>query len=437
MRKSPWTSGISLTAAAALVLTACGGGDEPEAADGEVAGQIQFAWWGGPARNERTQAVIDLYEDEHPDVSVSGTTEEFGAYWENASVQAAGGNLPCVPQMQNRTMADYGDRGALRPLDDLVDSGQIDISGIPEHIIDSGRGADGQLYMIPYGAAFASLLVNETQIEEYGLELPPEEYDWEWLAEWLQDISEEAEAPAVGIVGEQIDAAEVWVRSHGENLYEEGEVGFTQETLYEFWQYSDELRDAGAAISAEQASEQSGLPLEQTPFTQGRQATLFWPANGLGAAQETIDSDTESDYQLGVYPMPMGPEGAGHAFWLSGLAISENCENVATAASFIDFFVNDEEAAIAFAADNGANVHEENLQTLIDHEDTSEVKRAELELYQQIVEQDVDPTTYGRGYASVFQDALARYYEQASFGQLTLEDAAEQFYEEAVSTINN
>lgn len=432
MRLETWSKGIALSAVGALALTSCGSEEAPAASDGEVAGEIQYAWWGGPARNEKTQAVIDLYEEENSEVQVDGTTGEFAAYWENASVQASGGNLACVPQMQNRTMADYGDRGALRPLDDLVESGQIDVSNIPESILESGRGSDGNLYMIPFGAAFASLLVNETMVEEAGLELPPEGYDWEWLAEWLTELSAETDAPAVGIVGDQIDVAEVWIRSHGESLYEDGEIAFTEETVLDFWEYSNELRDAGASISAEQASEQAGIPLEQTPFTQGDQSTLFWPANGLASAQETIGEEAE----LAAYPMPVGPDGAGNAFFLSGLSISENCENVASAASFIDFFVNDEEAALAYGADNGATVHEENLQALIDSDETSDAKLAELELYQQVVEQDVEPTIYGQGYAGTFQDALSRYYEQTSFDQITLEEAAEQFYQEAESSTN-
>lgn len=427
----------SAAIAVTLGLTACSGGPQeeaPPAADGEVAGEIQYAWWGGPARNDRTQAVIDLYEAANPEVTVSGTTAEFQAYFENASVQAAGGTLPCVPQMQNRLMADYADRGALRPLDDLVESGAIDVSNIPESVLDSGRGSDGELYMIPYGAAFGSLLVNTTDIEELGLELPPEGYDWEWLAGWLQDITEATGAPATGIVGNNQDVLEAWLRSHGEDFYAEGEIGFTEETLVEFWEYSDELRAAGATISAERASELTGIPLEQNPFTQGQQPTLFWPANGLGTAQATIDQAAPG-HTLAAFPLPSGEEGLGNAFWLSGLSIAENCENVATAASFIDFFINAPEASLAFASDNGANTQTENLQALIDDPETTDAKRAELELYAYLAEEGVAPTVYGKAYSSLFQQGVTRYYQQVSFGELSVDDAAQQFLEEAEGAI--
>lgn len=418
-----------------LALSACGGGSNggtPQAVDanGEVAGEIQYAWWGGPARNDRTQAVIDLYQEANDGVTVKGTTSEFGAYWENMTVQAAGKNLPCVPQMQNRTMADYADRGSLLPLDDIVESGGIDVSNIPESVLDSGRGADGKLYMIPYGAAFGSLLVNVTEVKELGLETPPEGYDWEWLAGWLNDISEATGVPAAGNLGNQQDVLEAWFRSNGEDFYAEGELAFEADTLKEYWEYSEKLRESGASISAERASELSGVPLEQNPFTQGEQATLFWPANGLGTAQETIDKVVPGQ-ELQAFPLPSGEAGPGNAFWLSGLSISANCENPSTAASFIDFFVNDEEAAIAFASDNGAITNTENLSALLNDPDTTEGKKAELELYAYLTEQDLPATVYGKSYASIFQEGVTRYYQRISFGELNADEAAEQFVEEA------
>lgn len=417
-----------------LTLSACGNSSdqsaETGAADGEVAGEIQYAWWGGPARNDRTQAVIDLYEDANEGVKVSGTTAEFGAYWENMTVQASGKNLPCVPQMQNRTMADYADRGALMPLDDIVESGTIDVSNIPETVLDSGRGKDGKLYMIPYGAAFGSLLVNVTDIEELGLETPPEGYDWQWLAGWLNDVAEATGKPAAGSLGNQQDVLEAWFRSHGEDFYSEGELGFEGDTLSEYWTYADELRESGASISAERASELSGVPLEQNPFTQGEQATLFWPANGLATAQKTID-EVAPGHELQAFPLPSGENGPGNAFWLSGLSISANCENVSTAASFINFFVNDEEASIAFASDNGANTNTENLQSLLDDPATTEGKKAELELYAYLADQELPPTIYGKSYASIFQEGVTRYYQRISFGELSADEAAEQFLQDA------
>ena len=446
MRSARRHTMVAMVVASVALTAACGGGtaEEPETApdDGaaeapaaaEGGGAVLSAGGGGPARNERTQAVIDLYEAANPGVTVNGTTAEFTSHWENMTVQAAGGNLPCIPQMQNRTMADYGDRGALRALDDLVESGAIDVTNIPESVLDSGRGADGNLYMIPYGAAFGSMMVNETTISELGLELPPEGYDWDWLQEWLLEISEATGQPAMGNVGQHTDLFEAWVRSHGEELYTEEGIGFTAGTVQAYWEWVAELADAGAIDSPERGVETRGQPVEQSDFAQGTRAAHIWPANALGTVQGAIDQ-VEPGNVLAVYPLPSGPDGPGNALWLSGLAIAENCDNVDTAASFIDFFVNDGEAALAYASDNGANTNTENLQLLLDSPDISDAKKSELELYRTLTDLGVGRTIYGKGFAAIFQQGFTRFYEQLSLQGQDLGEAAEQFLSEAENTI--
>lgn len=157
-------------------------------------------------------------------------------------------------------------------------------------------------------------------------------------------------------------------------------MGFTPGSPQEYWDYMEELVDAGAMDSAEKGVEDRGTPVEQSDFSQGERIAHIWPANGLGTAQESIDTAAPG-HELAILPRPSGPDGLGNTFWLSGLAISENCDNVAAAASFIAFFVNDEGAAIAFKADNGATTNTENLQAVLSDPESSESKRAELDLY--------------------------------------------------------
>lgn len=433
--KNHWLAMAAATAVMTLTLSACGGSSSSApapapAADAPAQGTIQYAWWGGPARNDRTQAVIDLYKKAHPEVTVEGTTSDYAGYWQKISVQAAGKNLPCVPQVQNTTMAEYADRGSLLPLDDLVKSGAIDVTDIPKSVIDSGRGADGKLYMIPFGMAFGSVLVNETRVQAAGAELPPKGYDWKFLSGWLKSIAAKtgkAEAPLLGGIDNTFSA---WVRSHGEDLFKDGKLGFSESTVVNFWKYSEDLKNAGASLKAEQASETKSQAVEQGDFAKGNQSTIFWPANALGTLQATIDKAKPGD-KLAAYPLPEGPSGGGTALLASGLAISKNCDNVTTAASFIDFFLNDPAASLAYGSDNGANTQTKNLAALLEDPKTTPAKQAELKLYQQIVDEGVAPAVYLKGYASIFTDMLNRYYQQAAFGQVSVEEAAKAFIEEA------
>src|SRR5690606_37899777 len=141
--------GIALATALLAVpaLAGCGGGG-----DESPPGSFRYSWWGSGERNERTQAVIDLFEKAAPDSAIeTEPTGDFNAYWEKLTVQSAAGGAPCAVQMQSRYMADYSERNHLRPLDEYVANGSIDISGIPESILETGKGSDGKLYSIPTG----------------------------------------------------------------------------------------------------------------------------------------------------------------------------------------------------------------------------------------------------------------------------------------------
>ena len=67
MRKNSIVAGAVLSAAA-LTLTACtgsgGGAPNADGADGQgdVTGEIAISWWGGDSRNQKTNAVIDMFE---------------------------------------------------------------------------------------------------------------------------------------------------------------------------------------------------------------------------------------------------------------------------------------------------------------------------------------------------------------------------------------
>lgn len=435
--KRPKLAMVAAAAAATLALSACAGpAATAPSTPSPVGGSIDFSWWGGDARNKYTQAVIDLYQKAHPNVTIKGSTTDFGSYWQKASVQASGKNLPCVPQMQNRTMSDYADRGSLMPLDDLVKNGTIDVSNIPPSVLDSGRGADGKLYEIPYGVAFGGVAVNTTQLQQLGIGLPPSgsQYDWNWFSNWLKSIHSKTGSTVTGLIGGNQDLFEAWVRSHGEDLFsKDGGLGFSKQTLADFWSYSEDLRKAGVTDDAARASEIVNQAVEQSDMSQGKQQVREIPPNQLSAVQQALNT-TKPGQKVAAYTLPNGPQGSGAALWASGLSISSNCKNVSTAASFINFFVNDEQAALAFHSDNGADTNVKTLDALTKSPDISQAVKDQLSLYKSLVDGGVKPVTYKKGYAAIFANGggmITRYYQQVAFGKLSLNDAVNQFFADA------
>ena len=90
---------VILASAMAVSLTACGGsgtadtkaaGSQAEGASGEKAAsgdgsEMVVAWWGNQVRNERTQAILELYSQQNPGVTFDGQFSEWnvtGINWQ-------------------------------------------------------------------------------------------------------------------------------------------------------------------------------------------------------------------------------------------------------------------------------------------------------------------------------------------------------------------
>ncbi|HYH29777.1 MAG TPA: ABC transporter substrate-binding protein [Pseudonocardia sp.] len=430
--------------AVALVAAGCAGGtsigaNPNEGADGtgEVTGDIRVSWWGSGPRNELTNAVIDQFTQAHPGTTVAGESADFGAYFERLNVQASSANLPCVTQLQGRQLNDYSTKNVLLDLQPMIDSGALDVSEIPPEVLDTGRGIDGKLYMIPYGAAYDAMIVNRTLAEGAGVGLPADGYDWAAFGEWLAAAQPGLPegVPAVNLGGGLPNNFISYVAGRGESLFADRQLGFSEDLLVEYWDMWERWRAAGLtttpAVNAEEPEQ-----TEQRYVAQGEVLADNLPGNALSPAQETLDGLAPGQ-QLVSLPLPSGPAGSGNVLFTSGFSIPTSCANVPTATAFIDFWINDDEAAATFLSNNGAVTNSRHLQQQLDDPNLPELKRAELALYQQIVAQEPVSVVYPPGYQASFENAFVRAYESVVFAGTSTRDAARAFMTEVNAALGN
>ena len=112
-----------------------GGGGGGGSAD---SGSLRLAWWGNPTRDQNTQDVADAYAEVAPDVTLSLEPGEWSGYWDKLATQTAGGDFPDIVQMDEKYLAEYGQRGALLDLAgaglDTADfvEGSVEVGELPE-----------------------------------------------------------------------------------------------------------------------------------------------------------------------------------------------------------------------------------------------------------------------------------------------------------------
>jgi len=436
------TVAVALFSTAALGLAGCAGGSTPAAGDGgdpaappKVEGEISIAWWGGDSRNAKTNAVIDMFEEQNAGVTTDRQSADFGAYWDKLNVQASSKSMPCAVQVQGRQVNDYTKHQLLLPLDPFIESGQISVDDIPEAVLDNGRGTDGKLYFLPYGAAYDAVGVNETLAAAAGVELPAEGYTWDDYFSFLEDAA--ATLPegtkAVDSSGGRPNFFIGWTLSNGKSLFgDDGKLGFSEDDLSEYWTIWDDLRKAGVTETPERAAEEP-TATDQSYFANGELLSDTLPGNALTPASATLAG--KGDAKITTLPYPSGSAGSGNALYPSGFAIPASCDNPDTAAAFLDFFTNDLEAGKTFAADNGAPTNTEVLDALLADTSLPETKKHELGLYQQIVENEPQSIVFPPGYQATFEASFKRAWEDISFERTSIEDAVTTFFSEANASL--
>lgn len=347
MRRTRRGAAIAVLATVtALTLASCAG-SEPAASeyDPDEAVTLTFAFWGNDDRADRYNRLIEAFNEQHPNITVNTTFTDFPAYWEKRATEVAGGGLPDVFQFSDSYLRQYAEPGHL--LDLATVSDHVDMSTFEEALLGTGRLGDVQ-YSLPTGFSMWANFVNDDVLVEYGVDAPaggesPDDFD-----AWMAEVTEASGGEVYGGTDytQRIQGFELVLRANGGNLYTaDGELGFTEDELREYWSSGDDIRDGVTVpqVRLEEISPMSG-------FGAGLTASEMSWSNFLGGY--LADSGASS---ITIVAPPSAVEGAKDLYQQGGLqmAIAENTEHPEAAATFLDFVVNSEDAGEIFGTTLG------------------------------------------------------------------------------------
>src|SRR5699024_8900817 len=262
-----------LTAAGALPALAACGPNAPDADDGSV----RVYWWGGELRDGMTRDALDLFSEDHPDISVAPEYSEWTGYWDKLATQTAGGDAPDVMQMDEAYIDSYGTVGARLDLGTVPDAPAL--GAMDEAVQDTERLADGTLVGAPLGIGIFSVGVNPVILEQAGVPMPEDTtWTWEDLAEAAAHVGDWARSAGQDVVGLDFfgtSAAELgaWARQSGEQIFpREDESPLTKDTIVAFLEYARSLVDSGATAGPSEQIEDFAAGVEQGRFGNNRAA---------------------------------------------------------------------------------------------------------------------------------------------------------------------
>jgi multiple sugar transport system substrate-binding protein len=200
-------------------------------------------------------------------------------------------------------------------------------------------------------------------------------------------------------------------------------LGFDRDLALQYFGYWRDLQDAGALVPADVHVANDGNAAEDSLFAKRFSLAQVFPANQFEGVKKIIESAE-------MVPLPKGPTGAGDAFVVSGQSISANAEpdHARWAAHYIDYFLNDAEAAAIYLGDNGIPASAAGRKAI------AHLGLRQLELFEKIRDSVPPFAPLPVGHGKVI-DSLARACEAVAFDQLTIEQGVDRFMAEARSAL--
>lgn len=204
-------------------LAACGnsGRDSGESESGSDNGQVTLTFWSWLPTTDQSDAMIEKFEEENPDIKIDYTRTEQDDFFEKLQVAMASGTGPDLFGMTTGAMMDqYAKFSAdMKETADKYWEGweeEIDQNSVAQCTTDDGTVAGMPLL----NAGMTTIMYNKTLMDECGVDKVPTTY------EELKDAA--AKAKEHGYVCIAAGAADDWVNSdwfvQTSNEFEDGAV---------------------------------------------------------------------------------------------------------------------------------------------------------------------------------------------------------------------
>jgi len=388
--------------------------------------ELTFAWWGSQIRHDRTQQVIDLFEQQNPNIKIKSEFSGWDGYWEKLATRAAGQNLPDLIQMSYAYLAEYVERDLLADITPYTEDGTLNFENVDPLYSDPGKIGD-KLYAVNLGANAFAIVYDPAAFEEAGIpELKPG-YTYDDLSEIASKLQNHFGKGYYGVKSfNNIDGFKHYLRQNNEWLFNEENdaLGYQDDNLLiEYFQYWLKNMKAGIATTPDIDSAVQGT--EDELIVHKKTAIQATNSNSLIA----LMGAAERPLKLMIYPTL--PEGVDGHFIIPSqyVSVTANSKYPKEAAKFIDFMTNDLEANEILNAERGVPISSKVREHILPSLDEA---TKETFNYLELVEKYSRPVNIvappGEG---EIRDLYDRISQSVGYGELSPEAAAEKFRKEA------
>jgi len=315
-----------------------------------------------PAPEDRREVVFwHLWGGEHRAV-VEGIVAEFNASQSEHFVRAiampganldlkfflsvSGGAPPDLLNHDDPVVADWAHRGALMPLDELVDAEQV--KRLEAWLFPAARqlgSYNGRLYALCNGLDVRALYYDERALAELGRGPPRTIAELDSLATEIAPPDSPGRRLRYGYLP---DPRRIWAWGivFGGRFYDPASGRVTADSAPIMraldWMASYSRRYGARNVAAFRKGDQT-LTGSAFPLLEGRYAMIMdgqWRVLEIAAAQRAARRRGEDVPEFGVAPLPAPPDGRANAGWVNGnfFVIPRGARNAAGAWAFAKYW---------------------------------------------------------------------------------------------------
>lgn len=387
---------------------------------------LRIAWWGGDTRHSYTQQVIDMYEEQNPNVTIEPEYASFDDYWKKLAPQAAANRLPDIVQMDISYINQYGSNGQLEDMTSYLNK-SIQVADVNENVLSTGKIGDKQ-YGIPLGVNVLGFQYDPALLKKAGVDSIPENWTWDQY----QEIAMKAKDAGLYMDGSM--AADIffnyYLRTKGFSLYnnEGTALGYEDDALFtDFFGMTSGLIEKGAVPTQDKLSQNKGV-IEESDIVKGTGVGVWQWSNQYVALQIAVNRPMAlaqmpgPDMEKGLYMQPS-------MYW----SITANSKAKEEAAKFIDFWTNNVEANKLIKGERGVPISSKIKESL-----ATELTDSGKQVFQFVADMEpkTSPMSPPVGSPEVVA-LLTDLAEQMNFGQIKPDAAAAQFRKEASEILAN
>jgi multiple sugar transport system substrate-binding protein len=411
---------LSILVILLFVMAACGSNNEaPSAAQssvgsGDSAGsaKLRIVWWGSQARHDATKTVLDLYSKNNPDITFEPDFSGFDSYWDKLATQSAARNAPDIIQMDAQYFNEYAGRNQLADL-----SSGINVDNLDPNLLSAGKYQD-KLFAIPIGSNPFGMVYNKAAIEKMGISGLGDNWTWDDLFQLARDIQPKLEKGKYALRDFTVDGEvyEMFQLSKGKGPLSspDGKHNIDEQTWLEWCNLFAELRAEGVVPPAE-------ISVSEKKYDPQLDLLL----NGKVLIKQSYASDYPAweSVQPGVFGLvkaPRSTQAGGYIKPAMYWAISAESKYIEQSKKFIEFFINDEEAADILGVTRGVPVSSQILDYL--QPKLNDADKAQLGLIN-ATKTDANPFTVGpKGFGNFIVD-FNKVGAEVVFDRITPEQA--------------